>query len=289
MKIDSNTIVYLNGQFLPLEQAQVSVLDRGFLFGDGVYEVIPVYNGRLFLAEEHLERLEHSLGAIRLKIDVNWPVVLQELVERNGGGNKQIYLQVTRGVSGDRRHAMPEATQATVFASCMSTQMPTLSELAKGYSVITLEDTRWKHCSIKAITLLPNILLYQQALDAGHDEAILVNDGYAIEGTSSNLFIVYDGTLITSPTNGQILGGITRDLILQLALDMNMPVAEQMIPEAQLNEADEIWLSGSTKEIYPVVKLNEQPVNDGKAGIHWQRMIERFQAYKQRFANELHS
>jgi len=275
---------YLNGTFMPLEQIKISPLDRGFLFGDGVYEVIPAYNGRLFLIDEHLQRLANSLKAIRLSVEVDWLDILQTLLQHNDGGDKSIYLQVTRGVETKRTHKLPTDIEPTVFAFATPLQPPDFEKLSAGASATTLTDTRWQHCHIKAITLLPNVLLNQAAQDAGYNEAILINDGYAIEGTASNLFLVRDGVLITTPMCSQILGGITRDLIIQLARKHNLPVEERMILTEELSHADEIWLSGSIKEICPIITLNDQAVGNGRAGPYWQKMIKYYQDYKQHFA-----
>lgn len=276
------SIAYLNGTFLPLEQAQVSVLDRGFLFGDGVYEVIPVYGGRLFRLAHHLKRLRNSLAGVRIASpldDTQWAGILDELVTRNGGGDQAVYLKVTRGADIKRDHAFPAAVKPTVFA--MTSPLPGPRDLAKeaGVSAITLTDIRWKLCNIKAITLLPNVLLRQQAIDAGSTEAILINDGHAIEGAASNLFIVKNGVIITPPNSTALLPGITRDLVLELAANNALPFREADISEAGLFDADEVWLTSSTREISPVVTLDSQHVGNGKPGPIWKRMARLYQDY----------
>lgn len=276
--------VYLNGTFMPLEQAKISPFDRGFLFGDGVYEVIPAYNGRLFLIDEHLRRLADSLEAIHLSVEIDWLDTLQALLQHNGGGDQSIYLQVTRGAEIKRNHDMPANIKPTIFACTTPLQSLDIKTLSAGASATTMIDTRWQNCHIKAITLLPNVLLNQAAKDAGYDEAILINDGYAIEGTRSNLFMVLDDVLITTPMCPQILGGVTRDLIIRLARKYNLPVEERMIPAEELCRADEIWLSGSIKEICPIVQLNDQAVGNGQAGPCWQKMIKYYQDYKHHVA-----
>jgi D-alanine transaminase len=275
-------VAYLNGAFLPLEQAQVSVLDRGFLFGDGVYEVIPVYGGRLFRLAHHLRRLRNSLDGVRIHNplgDDEWTELLNTLVERNDGGDQAVYLKVTRGADVKRDHAFPAGIKPTVFA--MSTPQPGPRDLGTetGISAITLPDIRWKLCNIKAITLLPNVLLRQQAVDAGSAEAILINDGLAIEGAASNLFIVKNGVVITPPNSNALLPGITRDLVLELAAGNTIPCREAAITEAGLCDADEIWLTSSTREISPVVTLNGQSVGDGIPGPVWQHMSRLYQDY----------
>ena len=277
------TTVYLNGVFLPIDQACVPVLDRGFLFGDGVYEVIPVYGGNLFRLEQHLQRLDHSLAGVRIGNPMSrtlWRDTLDELVERNGGGDQSIYFQVTRGAAPKRDHAFPANVLPTVFM--MSTPLaPLPADLAQnGIAAITLPDIRWQMCDIKAITLLPNVLLRQEALDKGAAEAILLRDGLAVEGAASNLFIVKDGAIITPPKGPQLLPGITRDLILELAAAHQVSHREAVITEAELRAADEIWLTSSTREILPVTRLDGQAVSGGKPGPVWARMIGLYQDYK---------
>jgi len=276
-------IVYLNGAFVPQDQASVPLLDRGFMFGDGVYEVIPAYGARPFRLEQHLQRLDNSLAAIRLANPLThdqWRRVLEVLIARNAGDDQSIYLQVTRGPA-PRNHAFPDHVQPTVVA--LSTPLTPLAAdiLAHGVAAITSEDIRWKYCHIKAITLLPNVLLRQQALDAGAAEAILVRDGLVTEGAASNVFIVAQGRLITPPTGPFLLPGITRDLIIELARGNGVPCDEADIPQASLRQADEIWLSSSTREILPVTRLDDRVVSDGKPGPLWRRLYDLYQAYKQ--------
>jgi D-alanine transaminase len=277
------TTAYLNGTFLPLEDASVPVMDRGFLFGDGVYEVIPVYAGRLFRLAHHLQRLRNSLQAVHIDnplADSDWETMLTELVNRNATPDQAVYLQVTRGVAAQRDHAFPADTQPTLFA--MSTPMTASADIDSiaGATAITLPDVRWKLCNIKAITLLPNVMLRQQAVDAGAVEAILIKDGYAIEGAASNVFIVKNDLLITPPNGPALLPGITRDLIIELAANHAMPFREADITEAELFAADEIWLSSSTREISPVTLLDDTVISAGKPGPLWKRMITLYQQYK---------
>ncbi|MHB8746449.1 MAG: D-amino acid aminotransferase [Gammaproteobacteria bacterium] len=277
------TTVYLNGVFLPIEQACVPVLDRGFLFGDGVYEVIPVYGGNLFRLEEHLQRLDHSLAGIRIVNPLSralWRDTLEELIERNDGGDQSIYFQITRGTAAKRDHAFPADVLPTVFM--MSTPLaPLPANLSQaGISAITLADIRWQKCDIKAITLLPNVLLRQQAIDAGAVEAILLRDGLAVEGAASNLFIVQSGVIITPPKGPYLLPGITRDLILELAATHAVPHSEAVISVAALRGADEVWLTSSTREILPVTRLDGTPVGAGKPGPLWAKVIGLYQNYK---------
>ncbi len=275
---------YLNGTFLPLDQAQVSVMDRGFLFGDGVYEVIPVYNGRLFRLAQHLRRLQRSLDGVRIgnpMTENEWTELLTGLVARNTGSEQAVYLQVTRGVAAKRDHAFPLATLPTVFA--MSTPAPAVRDSAgeAGIRAITLPDIRWQQCDIKAITLLPNVLLRQQAIDASTAEAILIKNGHATEGAASNVFIVHNGVLVTPPKGPSLLPGITRELVLELASANGIPFREAGITEQALEQAGEIWVTSSTREISPVTHLNDKSVGDGQPGPLWQRMILLYQDYKQ--------
>ena len=274
---------YLNGKFQPLSETQVSVMDRGFLFGDGVYEVIPVYGGRLFRLKHHLKRLRNSLEGVRIAnplSDQAWETMLTELVARNEGHDQAVYLQLTRGVAPRRDHAFPENCSPTLFA--MSTPMPIAVDIdsVTGIAAITLPDIRWKLCNLKAITLLPNVLLRQQAIDSDGAEAILIKDGLAIEGAASNLFIVNNGLLITPPNGLALLPGITRDLIIELAANHTIPFREADITQEQLFSADEIWLTSSTREISPVIRLDDKTISGGAPGPLWRRMISLYQNYK---------
>ena len=270
--------VYLNGEYLPLSEAKISVLDRGFLFGDGVYEVIPAYSGRLFCLEAHLQRLSNSLDAIRLSVPFDtaqWLDILQPLLIE--GDAQYIYLQITRGVADKRDHAFPEQCKATVFAMC-SAITPFAHQ--QGVQAITLDDMRWALCHIKATTLLGNILLRQQAVDSGCAEAILIKDGYATEGAASNIFAVIEGVLTTPPISNDILPGITRDVIIDLAQTNGLSLREEAISLEALQAASEIWLTSSTREILPVITLDNKPVGNGQVGEVWQTMQQLFQDYK---------
>lgn len=277
------SIVYLNGKTMPIESASVSVLDRGFLFGDGVYEVIPAYGGNLFRLREHLQRLQNSLDGICLKNPLTnrqWIDALNNIVEQNNGKDQSIYLHVSRGVAAIRDHVFPDQIHPTVFI--MSNELkPTVRQtLQQGVSCITLDDIRWHACHIKSTALLANTMLKQQAKEEGAVEAILIRDGVATEGAASNIFVVIKGVLITPPKSHLLLPGITRDLILELARANNIQCEEKNISETELREASEIWISSSTKEIVPVVELDGKPVGKGQYGPIWESMIDIYQAYK---------
>ena len=279
------SIVYLDGDYLPIEEAKVSVLDRGFIFGDGVYEVIPAYGGRLFRLEQHLQRLSNSLEGIHLKNPLNniqWKQIIEEVVQRNDSSkeDQSIYLQVTRGPA-KRDHVFPAKISQTIFV--MSTPMQAVSQdtLSKGVTAITHDDIRWRYCHIKAIALLPNTLMRQVAREAGADEAILNRDGNITEGAASNVFIVKNGTIITPAKGECLLPGITRDLILEIAADAGLDHSESDISLDDLQSADEIWLTSSTKEILPVTQLDNKPVGNGKPGPIWKDMLARYQQHKQ--------
>lgn len=279
----TTSTVYLNGEYLPLDQACVPVLDRGFIFGDGVYEVIPVYGSRVFRLEHHLQRLKNSMQAVRIinpLSDEEWSAIIDGVVARNDGGDQSIYLQITRGVAR-RDHRFPDDIRPTIFVMSNLFEPVAKEQLEQGVAAITLDDIRWQYCSIKSIALLPNILLRQQAVEQGAAEAILLRNGEVTEGAASNVFIVKAGIIITPPKTDCLLPGITRDLIVEQAEAHGLPVREVNIKESELETADEIWLTSSTKEILPVTHLNGQPVSNGQPGKMWHKMYELYQAYKQ--------
>lgn len=275
--------VYLNGEFMPDTEAHIPVLDRGFIFGDGVYEVIPVYGGNLFRFREHLQRLQNSLDALKIRNPLSeneWQQALTELINHNDGGDLSLYLQITRG-SAERDHAIPENSTPTVFAMCNKLKSLPIETIKNGVAAITLDDIRWQRCHIKAISLLPNVLLRQEALDRGAAEAILIRDGFATEGAASNLFAVINGVITTPPKSPLLLPGITRDLVLELVSNNNLPCQEKEISLEDLQQADEIWLTSSTKEILSVTQLNGKQVADGTPGPLYQRALALYQEYKQ--------
>lgn len=287
MQDTGNNTVHLNGEFINAEQAKISPMDRGFLFADGVYEVIPAFNGVLFRLDAHLQRLERSLWEVAIDNPHNrdgWRKLCKEMVNANGGGNISVYLQVTRGVIDKRDHAFPEpAVAPTVFLTCAPIAVPpTDPDETIGATAITLTDTRWARCDIKSTSLLPNILLRQQAVSSGALEAILLRDGFVTEGAASNVFVVEDGKVSTPPHSPQILGGITRDLVVELCHRHHLPLTEQAIPEHRLYQADEIWMSSSTKDVVPITRLNDRAVGDGSPGNTWEILARHYIQFKRR-------
>lgn len=282
------TQVYLNGNFMAPDQARISPLDRGFLFADGVYEVIPAYNGVLFRFDEHLQRLERSLAEIGIHNPhdpAQWHSLCDSLVAHNGGGNLSVYLQITRGAAQKRDHAFPvPPVTPTVFMMTSPVAVPAADspDTAQGSLAITLDDIRWARCDIKSISLLPNSLLRQQAVEAGAAEAILLRDGFVTEGSASNVFIVRNGTIFTPPKCHAILGGITRDLVVELCVAEGLPVAEEEISESQLRQAEEIWVTSSTREIVPIIQLNNSPVGSGQPGPVWKTVARHYVNFKRR-------
>jgi len=276
-------IVYLNGAFLPLEDARVPVLDRGFIFGDGVYEVIPVYSRHPFRLAEHLQRLQHSLDGIRLDnphADAEWRELVRELIARNEGEDQYLYLHITRGVAR-RDHAFPPAdTPPTVFM--MSSPLAPAAQALRehGVTAITAPDNRWLRCDIKAISLLPNVLLRQLAVDAGAAETVMLRDGFLSEGAASNIFVVKDGVLLAPPKDHLMLPGITYDVVLELAAAQGIPARVAPVAESTLRSADEIWLTSSTREVQAITRLDGSPVGTGEPGPLFRKMDQFYQDYK---------
>ena len=279
--------VYLNGQYLPIEEAKISVLDRGFTFGDGIYEVIPVYNGHIFRLKEHIERLNNSLDEVFIdkphEMD-QWEKILRELIEKNSekypSEDQSLYIQVTRGIS-ERDLAIDIATEQTVFAMIR----PLLKkDRSAGISAVIEEDIRWKYCHIKAITLLPSVMLRHKAKQSGATEALLIREGYVTEGAASNVFIVKNGIVKTPIKDGSLLPGITRDLVVELLSESGIPCEEVVIKETELKQADEIWITSSTWEIVPVIELDGKPVGTGRPGEVWQQAFRIYQEYKTRMS-----
>jgi len=272
-------LAWLNGEFVAPEQAKIAALDRGFIFGDAVYEVVPVYGGRLFLLAAHLQRLARSLEITCIRnpfSDTQWQALLAELVERCGTHDQSVYLQITRGVA-PRDHAFPDV-EPTVFCMSRPLAQATPEQLKKGLVAITAADIRWNYCHAKTTSLIANVMLRQQAVDAGADEALLLRDGLLTEGSASNAFVVLNGGLLTPSAGEQLLHGITRERVLQLARGAGIKVAEQPVSESQLREADEICISSSTKAIMPVTRLDGVAVGSGQPGPVWRALWQAYQA-----------
>ena len=279
--------VYLNGVFLPLAQATIPVLDRGFMFGDGVYEVIPVYNGQAFRLDEHIQRLQASLAAVRIRNPLSaadWRTMLQQLIAENKALQDQsLYLQITRGVA-PRDQAFPPASVApTVFAMSMALQTPSTALIQSGVAAITALDIRWDRCNIKAISLLANVLLRQQAVDEAVAETIMLREGWLTEGSSTNVFVVAQDKLLAPPKSQHMLTGVTYDVILELAAAHGIAHLVAPVSEAQLRSADEIWITSSTKEILAIISLDGQRVGQGQPGPLFQRMYALYQDFKNQY------
>ena len=275
------SLVYLNGAYRPLAEAAVNVLDRGFTFGDGVYEVIPVYNRRVFCGAAHLARLDNSLRAIHMANPLSgadWAAVFARLIEALAESDQSIYLQITRGPA-EREHAMPRQTRPTVFAMSRPLARP---DMARGIRAITHEDIRWQCCDIKAITLLASVLLRRQAEERGAREAILLRNDTLTEGAASNVFICNKGVISTPEQDRHVLPGITRGVLIDLLRENGMACQERPIERAELCQAEEIWLTSSTWEIAPVVQLDNAPVGAGKPGPLWARVDALYQDFKRR-------
>jgi D-alanine transaminase len=279
------SICYLNGVFVARDAARISPLDRGFLFGDGAYEVIPVYGRRPFRLAQHLARLERTLAAIRLANPLDaaaWAATIAELVARNPWDDQAVYVQVTRGVGAQRNHAFPVPTEPTVFLMSDALVPPPPALVASGVGAVTAADFRWLRCDLKTVSLLANCLLRQQAVDAGCAEAILFRDGFLTEGAASNIFIVRDGVVLAPPKSHLMLPGITYDVVLELAARHGIPHAVREITEQEVRTADEVWMTSSSKEVLAVTRLDDRSVGTGTPGPFAQRMYAYYQQFKQR-------
>jgi D-alanine transaminase len=277
-------MIYLNGEFMPIEQARIPVLDRGFIFGDGVYELIPVYSRRPFRLAEHLRRLQHSLTSIKLANphdDQTWTQLITRLIALNEADDQSVYMHVTRGPA-KRDHAFPKEVVPTVFLMSNPLTTPPQQQVREGVPAITAVDNRWLRCDIKAISLLPNVLLRQAAVESGCAEAVLLRDGFMTEGAASNVFIVNNGILLAPPKNHLMLPGITYDVVLELAQANGIRHEVREVPEAELRGADEIWMTSSTKEVLAITSLDGARVGEGKPGPLFARMYLLYQDYKRK-------
>tara|TARA_R110001583_G_scaffold195431_2_gene373295 strand:+ start:4855 stop:5715 length:861 start_codon:yes stop_codon:yes gene_type:complete len=280
--------VYLNGDFLLANQAKISPLDRGFLFADGIYEVIPAVGGILFGLDEHLKRLERSLAALSIENPMSkeaWVSLCHDMVARNGEGDLSIYIQVTRGAPYKRDHKFPapaDEVKPTVFLTASSLERSSIYNIdaTKGASAIVRDDIRWSRCDIKSVSLLPNVMIKQEANESGAIEAILKRDGIITEGTSSNVFIVKNGIVVTPPLSNRILPGVTRIFVLKMCEELGYKLEERDFTEDELRAADELWISSSTKDVVPIVSLEEDAIGDGKPGPMWKDLAERLMTFK---------
>jgi D-alanine transaminase len=276
--------VYLNGEFMPLDKARVPVLDRGFIFGDGVYEVIPVYSRRPFRLPQHLQRLGRSLDAIRLAnplTDGEWTRLIGDIIARNAGDDQSVYLQVTRGVA-KRDHAFPKDAKPTVLVMSGPLATPPQELVENGVPCITGTDFRWLKCDVKSVSLLGNCLLRQSAADAGAAEIVLFRGGHLTEASASNVFVVRRGMLLSPPKTHLILPGITYDVVLELAAAVGIPIELRDIPEAEVRSADELWLTSSTREVQAIVALDGKPVGAGRPGPLFRKVYQAFQEFKRK-------
>jgi D-alanine transaminase len=274
---------YLNGERLRLTEARVSPLDRSFLFGDGIYEVIPAYGGKLFRAPQHLARLARSAEAIRLRNPhdaAHWITLLQDLINANGGGDQYVYVQLSRGAEYGRNHAPLPDIPPTVFAYCSPWPVPSPQVLSAGVSCITAEDTRWARRDIKSVALLANVLLRQLAVDAGAAETILLSDGELMEASASSVHVVRGGVVLSPVNSRKILPGTTRSVLEEILDELGIPRQTAPVSEAQLRGADEIWLAAATREVQPVTSLDGKPVGSGLPGPVWRRVYDRYQVIK---------
>ncbi len=275
--------VYLNGEFTPIEEARIPVLDRGFIFGDGVYEVIPVYSGYPFRLVQHLERLQKSLDAIKLANPMTlarWSQLVRKMAKLHPTWKDQaVYIQVTRGVA-KRDHAFPSHAEPTVFLMSNALSVPDRKHVAEGVACITATDNRWLRCDIKSTSLLGNVLMRQRAAEAGCIETIMFRDGFLSEASSSNVFVVRGKQIAAPPNNHLVLPGTTNDVVMELARKAKMPLVLREVTEDEVRAADEIWLTSATKEVLAVTRLDGKPVGSGKPGPAYKRIYKLYQDYK---------
>jgi D-alanine transaminase len=279
--IDADRVVYLNGEFLPLGNAKISVLDRGFIYGDGVYEVVPVYARKPFRMPQHLARLAHSLEGIRLADPLRdrWTPLIGDLIARQPFDDQAVYLQVTRGVA-KRDHAFPQGATPTVFMMSNPLAVPTREQVDRGVAVVTAEDNRWLRCDLKTTSLVGNVLMRQLAADHDAIETVMFRNGYLTEASASNVLIVRDGRIIAPPKDNLILPGITYDATLEIAKAIGVPLDVRAVTRAEALGADEMWLSSSSKEVLAITRVDGQAFAGGAPGPVFRRVWEAFQARK---------
>ena len=281
--MDQVAKVFLNGKVLPLGEARVSVLDRGFIFGDGVYELVPVYSRVPFRLDEHLERLERSLAAVAIRNPYSraqWRAHVNALVAAQPFEDQGVYFQVTRGVA-KRDHAFPKDAEPTVFMMANPLVNPPPALVEAGGAAVSAPDNRWLRCDIKSISLIGNVLLRQLSADAGAAETILFRDGKLTEASASNVFIVKRGVIAGPPKSNLILPGITYDVVVELARASGMPIELREVVEAEVRAADEVWVTSSSKEVLAIVTLDGKPVGEGRPGPAFRRMYGLYQDFKQ--------
>ncbi|HEX7054779.1 MAG TPA: D-amino acid aminotransferase [Burkholderiales bacterium] len=277
-------MVFLNGQFVPLEDAKISVLDRGFVFGDGVYEVVPVYSRVPFRLDEHLARLERSLAEVRIRNPyerAEWRRIIAGLVARQDFDDQGVYFQVTRGVA-KRDHAFPKGVAPTVFMMATPLVNPPQALVENGAAALSAPDFRWTRCDIKSISLIGNVLLRQLSAEADAAETILFRDGRLTEASASNVFIVKRGVIAAPPKSALILPGITYDVVVELAQAAGLPLELREVSEAEVRAADELWVTSSSKEVLAIVRLDGAPIGDGRPGPVFRRMYRLYQEFKQK-------
>jgi D-alanine transaminase len=276
--------VFLNGKFLPAGEAKISALDRGFIFGDGVYELVPVYSRVPFRLKEHLARLERSLAEVAIRNPHSreqWRDIIFKLIDAQAFDDQGVYLQVTRGVA-KRDHAFPKSAEPTVFMMSNPLVSPPAAQVEAGGAAVSALDNRWLRCDIKSTSLIGNVLLRQVSAEAGAVETILFRDGRLTEASSSNVFIVKGGVIYSPPKSNLILPGITYDVVIELARANGMPLELTDVAETALRAADEIWVTSSSKEVFPIVSLDGAAVGDGRPGPVFRRMHRLYQEFKQK-------
>jgi D-alanine transaminase len=280
--MNASPTVYLNGEFLPANEAKISVLDRGFIYGDGVYEVVPVYARQPFRLEQHLRRLRNSLDGIRLAnpmTDAKWSELVADLVKRQPFDDQAVYFQVTRGVAR-RDHAFPVGVPPTVFMMSNPLPLPSAEQVKRGVAVVTAEDNRWLRCDLKTTSLLGNVLMRQLATDAGAVETVMFRDGYLTEASASNVLAVIDGAIVAPPRDNRILPGITYDATLDFARGAGLRFDVRAVTRAEALGAQELWLSSSTKEVLAITTVDGKPFAGGAPGPLFRRMWDVFQSHK---------
>jgi D-alanine transaminase len=280
--IDPEQIVHLNGAWIRIADAKVSVLDRGFIYGDGAYELVPVYHRQPFRMRQHLTRLQRTLDGIRLAnphTNEEWRRLIGELIAQQPFADQAVYLQITRGAA-KRDHSFPKDVAPTVFMMSNPLSAPTRTQVERGVAVVTAEDNRWKRCDLKTISLLGNVLMRQLATDADAAETVMFRDGWLTEASSSNVLVVKDGGIVAPPKDHQILPGITYDATIEFAQDAGLGVDIRPVSKAEALEADEMWLSSSTKEVLAVTTVDGRAFGGGMPGPVFRRMYDVFQAHK---------